>query len=79
MPTELSRARARPAGPPSNARNVSIVAIALTAALVALQLVGLAMLEHSHAGPVSQSLLNSHDADLCSGSAEVPATQTPYD
>ena len=79
MPTELSRARARRASPPSNARNVSIVAIALTAALVALQLVGLAMLEHSQARPVSQSLLDSHDAGLCSGSADVPATQTPYD
>jgi hypothetical protein len=79
MPTELIRASAQPATPNSNARNVSIVAIALTAALVALQLVGLAMLEHSHAKPVSQSLLNSQDAQLCAGSADVPATQTPYD
>ena len=79
MPTELIRASAQPAPPNSNARNVSIVAIALTAALVALQLVGLAMLEHSHAKPVSPSLLNSQDAQLCTGSAEVHAMQTPYD
>ena len=78
MPTELIRASARPATPRSNARNVNIVAVALTAALVTLQLAGLAMLERSHARPVSQPLLNSHDAELCTGSA-VPATQTPND
>lgn len=79
MPTELIRASARPASPPSNARNFNIVAIALTAALVTLQLAGLAMLERSHAHPVSQPILTTHDAELCGGSAEVPATQTPYD
>ena len=79
MPIELIRASARPASPISNARNGSIVAIALTAALVTLQLIGLAMLERSHAQPAAQPVLNSHDAELCTGSAEVPATQTRYD
>lgn len=79
MPTELMRASAPPANARSNVRNVNIVAIAMTAALVTLQLVGLAMLERSHAQPASQSLLNSHDAELCTGGADVPATQTPYD
>ncbi|MCS3976662.1 hypothetical protein M2191_001345 [Bradyrhizobium japonicum] len=79
MPTELIRASARPAAPRSNAHNVNIVAAALTAALVTLQLVGLAMLERSHAQPVSRPLLNSHDAEFCTGTADVPATQTPYD
>lgn len=79
MPTELIRARVRPASPPSNARNVSIVAIVLTAALVALQMVGLAMLERSHAHPVAQPVPLSHDADLCNGGVDVPATPTPYD
>ncbi|MCW2217685.1 hypothetical protein M2232_001217 [Bradyrhizobium japonicum] len=79
MPTELIRASARPAAPRSNAHNVNIVAAALTAALVTLQLVGLAMLERSHAQPVSRSLRNPHDAELCTGTADVPAPQTPYD
>jgi hypothetical protein len=79
MPTELLRAKARPASPASNARNFDIVAIALTAALVTLQLAGLAMLERSHAQPVSQALVASHDAELCNGGVETPATQTPYD
>lgn len=79
MPTELIRTGTRPASPPSNVRNVNVVAIALTAALVTLQLAGLAIVERSHAHPVSQSLLTSHDAELCAGSAETPATQTPYD
>lgn len=79
MPTELTRMRVRPASPISSAHNGSIVAIALTAALVMLQLAGLAMLERSHAQPVSLPAVNSHDAVLCTGGAEVPATQTPYD
>lgn len=78
MPTELIRARARPGSPNSNARNGNIVAIALTAALVTLQLVGLAMLEHSHAQPVPPSLVKSSDAS-CADGADVPAAQTPYD
>ncbi len=79
MPTELIRASVRPVAPRSNARNFNIVAVALTAALVTLQLAGLAMLERSHAQPVSRPVLDSQDADFCTGSAEIPATQTPYD
>lgn len=79
MPTDLMRASAPPATPRSSARNVNIVAMALTAALVTLQLVGLAMLHRSHAQPVSPSLVNSHDRAICTESADVPAAQTPYD
>jgi hypothetical protein len=57
-------------------RNVSIVAIALTAALVALQLVGLAMLERSHA--YAHSSVPPEPA-VCTESAEVPVSQIPYD
>jgi hypothetical protein len=78
MPTELIRARARSGGPRSNARNGNIVAVALTAALVMLQLVGLAMLERSHAQPVPPSLVKSSQTS-CAESAEVSTTQTPYD
>jgi hypothetical protein len=79
MPTNLMRANARPAPPRSSARNVNIVAIVLTAALVTLQLAGLAMLERSHAQPISPSLVNSSDRATCTESADVPAAQTPYD
>jgi len=60
-------------------RNVNIVAIALTAALVTLQLIGLAMLERSHAQPVSPSQVYRGDAVLCTGSSEVPVPQSSYD
>ncbi|WP_157195784.1 hypothetical protein [Bradyrhizobium sp. YR681] len=73
------RTSAPPASPRSKARNANIVAIALTAALVTLQLIGLAMLERSHALPVSPSQVNSPDALLCTGGADVPATPSPYD
>ena len=79
MPTELIRSRARPAMPRSNARNFNIVAIALTAALVALQLAGLAMLARSHAQPLSPSSAKPSEAASCTESAGVPATQIPYD
>lgn len=79
MPTDLMRMSAPPASQRSNVRNVNIVAIALTAALVTLQLVGLAMLERSHAQIVSPSLVRSSDAGICTESVEIPATQTPYD
>ena len=78
MPTELIRASARPGSRRSNARNGNIVAIALTAALVTLQLVGLAMLERSHAQSVPPSLVKSSQTS-CAESAEIPTTQTPYD
>ena len=80
MPTELIRASARPAAPRSNARNVNIVAIALTAALVTLQLVGLAMLERSHAhASIGRPLRIRTMRTLCTETADVPATQIPYD
>jgi hypothetical protein len=76
MPTELIRGSARPATPNSSVRNVSIVAIALTAALVALQLVGLAMLERSHAyAHPSVPLVPV----VCTESADIPVSQIPYD
>lgn len=78
MPTELIRVSARPGSPRSNARNGNIVAFALTAALVMLQLVGLAMLERSHAQSVPPSLVKSSQTS-CAESAEIPTTQTPYD
>ncbi|WP_354204201.1 MULTISPECIES: hypothetical protein [unclassified Bradyrhizobium] len=57
-------------------RNVSIVAIAVTAALVVLQLVGLTMLERSHAYAIPSVPLGPA---LCTESAEVPVSQIPYD
>ena len=59
MPTNLLRTSNPPATPHSSARNAGIVAVALTAALVVLQLVGLALLERSHALPLSPSLILS--------------------
>ncbi|MBM7481965.1 MULTISPECIES: hypothetical protein [Bradyrhizobium] len=57
-------------------RNASIVAIALTAALVALELVGLAMLERSHAyAQPSVPLVPT----VCTESTDVPVSQIPYD
>jgi len=79
MPTDLMRASAPPATPRSNVRNANIVAIALTAALVTLQLAGLAMLERSHAQPVSPTLVSGSEPVLCTGSAEVPVPQSHYD
>lgn len=76
MPTELLRANARPAAPRSNARNVNIVLIALTAALVTLQLAGLAMLERSHARPVSSAPAKTA---ICIERADIPVAPTPYD
>lgn len=77
MPTDLMRGSARPAAPRSNARNVNIVAIALTAALVTLQLVGLAMLERSHAHAMQVSF--PRELAVCTESAGVPVSQIPYD
>ena len=79
MPTDLIRARARPATPRSNARNANIVAIALTAALVTLQLFGLAMFERSHAQPVAPSQVNQGNAVLCTGNTGIPVSQSLYD
>jgi hypothetical protein len=73
------RASAPQATPRSNVRNANIVAVAMTAALVALQLVGLAMLERSHAQPVSSSLMSGSEPVLCTGSVDVPVPQLHYD
>jgi hypothetical protein len=60
-------------------RNANVVAVALTAALVTLQLVGLAMLERSHARPASPAQVSGSEPVLCSGSVEVPVPQSHYD
>ncbi|MGL9618337.1 hypothetical protein QRQ56_10075 [Bradyrhizobium sp. U531] len=77
MPTDLMRARTLAAKRPSSARNFNIVAIVLTAALVTLQLVGLAILERSHAHAMHVSLPSEAAACPESPSADVP--QIPYD
>lgn len=75
MPTDLMRTSTQPSVESSRARNAGMVAAALTAALVVLQLVGLAMLERSHALPLAQSVA----AAGCAEQAGVPSTPTPYD
>ena len=77
MPTNLMRASVRPVAPASSARNGSIVAIALTAALGILQLAGLVMLERSHAHAMQGS--SPREAAACAESASIPATPIPYD
>ena len=77
MPTHLMRASARPITPRSNARNVDFVAMALTAALVTLQLAGLIMLERSHAHAMQVSV--PREPAACAESAAAPVSQIPYD
>ena len=77
MPTDLIRARARPAVPVSSTRNGNIVAVALTAALVTLQLVGLVMLERSHAHAMQVSF--PREPAACAESIAAPVAQIPYD
>ncbi|MBB4256716.1 hypothetical protein GGD64_000710 [Bradyrhizobium sp. CIR3A] len=77
MPTDLMRASAPPASPPTSARNFNIVAIALTGALVALQLVGLALLERSHAHAMQMSF--PREAAACTESPDAVVPQIPYD
>ena len=77
MPTDLIRASAPPASRPTSARNFNIVAIALTTALVALQLVGLALLERSHAHAMQMSL--PHEAAACTESPDAAVPHIPYD
>ncbi|WP_426609527.1 hypothetical protein [Bradyrhizobium sp. McL0616] len=77
MPTDLMSANAQPAPQRSNARNVNIVAVALTAALVTLQLVGLAMLERSHAHAMQISF--PREPVACTESAATPVSQIPFD
>lgn len=77
MPTDLIRASAPPATPRSNVRNANIVAIAVTAALVTLQLVGLAMLERSHAHAMHVSF--PREPRVCSENVDAAVSQIPYD
>ena len=77
MPTDLMSASTQPVLRRSNARNVNIVAVALTAALVILQLVGLAMLERSHAHAMHVSF--PREPAICTESTEPPVSQIPYD
>ncbi len=77
MPTDLMRASAPPASRPASARNFNIVAIALTAALVALQLVGLALLERSHAHAMQMSF--PREASAWTDGPDAAAPQSPYD
>ncbi|PSO15212.1 hypothetical protein C7G42_27815 [Bradyrhizobium sp. MOS003] len=71
------RASAPPANRPTSAHNFNIVAIALTTALVALQLVGLALLERSHAHAMQMSFPREPAACTDTPGAAVP--QIPYD
>nr|WP_166469680.1 hypothetical protein [Bradyrhizobium symbiodeficiens]QIP10397.1 hypothetical protein HAV00_30995 [Bradyrhizobium symbiodeficiens] len=77
MPTDLMRASAPPTSRPASARNFNIVAIALTTALVALQLVGLALLERSHAHAMQMSF--PREAAACTDSPDAAVPQIPYD
>jgi hypothetical protein len=77
MPTNLTRASAPPATPHSNRRNANIVAIALTAALVTLQLIGLAMLERSHAHAMHASF--PREPAVCTESTGAAVSYIPYD
>lgn len=77
MPTDLMRASAPPAQLRSSARNFNIVAIVLTAALVALQLVGLALLERSHAHAMQMSA--PHEAAVCAEEPAADVLQIPTD
>jgi hypothetical protein len=77
MPTDLMSASTQPVPRRSNARNVNIVAVALTAALVTLQLVGLAMLERSHAHAMHVSF--PREPAICTESTEPPVSPIPYD
>ncbi|SFM53611.1 hypothetical protein SAMN05216573_102362 [Bradyrhizobium sp. Rc3b] len=77
MPTDLMRASAPPASPPTRARNFNIVAIALTGALVTLQLVGLALLERSHAHAMQMSF--PREAAVCTENPDAVVPQIPYD
>ncbi|MGY0574490.1 hypothetical protein ACTGJ9_028305 [Bradyrhizobium sp. RDM12] len=77
MPTNPMRASAEPTTGISNARNGNFVAIALTAALVTLQLAGLIMLERSQAHAMQVSF--PREPASCAESAAAPVSQSPYD
>ena len=77
MPTDLIRTSIRPVAPVSSTRNLNIVAIALTAALVTLQLAGLVMLERSHARAMQVSF--PREPAACTDGTVAPIAQIPYD
>jgi len=77
MPTDLIRTSIRPVAAVSSTRNLNIVAIALTAALVTLQLAGLVMLERSHAHAMQVSF--PREPAACVDSAGAPVAPIPYD
>jgi hypothetical protein len=77
MPTNLMRASVQPATPASSTRNVNIVAITLTAALVTLQFAGLVMLERSHAHAMQVSF--PREPASCAESTAAPVSPIPYD
>ena len=77
MPTDLMCVKQPPATRSSSGRNFNIVAFVLTAALVVLQLVGLALLERSHAHAMHVSL-PSEEA-VCSEAVNADVPQIPYD
>lgn len=79
MPTDLMHAGQRRDTPRPRVRNSNIGSLALTAALVCLQLFGLAMLERLHAKPMSLELLPGHDAAICTDGADPPVPQAFYD
>ncbi|MCP3443493.1 hypothetical protein [Bradyrhizobium sp. CCGUVB14] len=77
MPINLMRASAESVTRVSRARNGNIVAVALTAALIVLQLAGLIMLERSHAHAMQVSF--PREPASCGESAAAPVSQIPYD
>ncbi|WP_298242691.1 hypothetical protein [uncultured Bradyrhizobium sp.] len=77
MPTDLIRASTLPANRRSSARNFNVVAVVLTVSLVILQLVGLAILERSHAHAMHVSLPS--EAAVCPEGVNVDVPQIPYD
>jgi len=76
-PTDLMRTRAPPVTLRSSARNFNIVAIVLTAALVTLQLAGLAPLERSHAHAMQLSF--PREPAVCIESSDPVVSQIPTD
>lgn len=79
MPTNLERIIPRPAELTCSARNARVVLIAVTAALVLLQFVGLAMLERSHAGPAPWRPADVAAPVQCPEAAAVSAAPALYD
>ncbi|WP_298874599.1 hypothetical protein [uncultured Bradyrhizobium sp.] len=77
MPTDLMRTSVQPVAAISSTRNLNIVALALTTALVSLQLAGLVMLERSHAHAMQMSF--PREPAVCADGTAAPVSQIPYD